>query len=95
MHPYRSMCLTLTNPFRTAARLGGKLLRIRVVRPQNGTAVCAKRLNSLRTAVSFRDNWGHITWNMNGQSPKRDWGSKRVKRHVLSIARTWFSDVLV
>ena len=28
----------------------------------------------------FGDNWGQITWNLSGVSPKWDWSSKRVKR---------------
>ena len=26
----------------------------------------------------FGDNCGHVTWNLSGMSPKREWSSKRV-----------------
>ena len=27
----------------------------------------------------FGDNWGQVTWNLSGLSPKRDWSSRGVK----------------
>ena len=38
--------------------------------------VCTPLINPFRTAVPF---WGQTTWILNGLSPKRDCGSKRVK----------------
>ena len=37
-------------------------------------------INPFRTAVPF---WGQTTWTLNGLSPKRDCGSKRVNRPFL------------
>ena len=45
----------------------------------------------------FGDNWGQITWNLSGVSPKRDWSSKRVNtsttEEVVSsrLNPTWYT----
>ena len=33
----------------------------------------------------FGGNWGQITWNLIGLSPKRDWSSKRVNAFRLEV----------
>ena len=43
--------------------------------------VWLRGLNPVRTAVPF---WGQTSWDLNGLSPKRDCGSKRLKRLLLA-----------
>ena len=47
--------------------------------PVCGSQQYIPALTLLGPQPRFGDNWGQITWNLSGVSPKRDWSSKMVK----------------
>ena len=52
--------------------------RVNVKNTRNLTE--AQQITLLELQSRFGDNWGQITWNLSALSPKRDCGSKGVKR---------------
>ena len=53
------------------------------------------RLTLLEPQSRFGDNWGQLTWNLSGLSPKRDWSSKRVKDTKRNTSVEELGNVLV